>query len=244
MFGYRFVYPAMRVGRHEVYWHRPLVAWLAETGQPAVLPDAPLGYLTAYEADDRATWTSAVELWPRLLRRDLPSGGRRDAAIERTPHAHQTARSIRKLSDAWELLGEKPLPRSFARSLLAVPQTHDARGLAGRAARGGRRRRGRRARGRAGAGPARTRRGAAAARPRRPHARFADLRPHGHAPLRGDLLEDHRLSRGGPISQQEQRRLRPRRRHATPAGATTPATWTPWAITCWPTTRRRSPRPA
>ena len=26
VFGYRFVFPAMRVGRHEVYWHRPLVA--------------------------------------------------------------------------------------------------------------------------------------------------------------------------------------------------------------------------
>ena len=39
-----------------------------------------------------------------------------------TPHAHQTARSIRKLYDAWELLGEKALSRSFARSLLAAPK--------------------------------------------------------------------------------------------------------------------------
>ena len=28
-FGYRFLYPAMRVGRYEVYWHRPLVAFLS-----------------------------------------------------------------------------------------------------------------------------------------------------------------------------------------------------------------------
>ena len=27
-FGYRFLFPAMQVGRHEVYWHRPLVAFL------------------------------------------------------------------------------------------------------------------------------------------------------------------------------------------------------------------------
>ncbi|HEX4591946.1 MAG TPA: hypothetical protein VH120_18555, partial [Gemmataceae bacterium] len=27
VFGYRFVFPAMRVGKHEVYWHRPLVAY-------------------------------------------------------------------------------------------------------------------------------------------------------------------------------------------------------------------------
>ena len=28
LFGYRFLFPAMRVGRHEVFWHRPLVAYL------------------------------------------------------------------------------------------------------------------------------------------------------------------------------------------------------------------------
>src|SRR5207245_11473904 len=49
IFGYRFQYPAMRVGAHEVYWHRPLVAYLSpETDQPAVLADAPAGYVTAY----------------------------------------------------------------------------------------------------------------------------------------------------------------------------------------------------
>ena len=26
-FGYRFLFPAMCVGQHEVYWHRPLVAY-------------------------------------------------------------------------------------------------------------------------------------------------------------------------------------------------------------------------
>ena len=29
LFGYRLFYPPMRVGRHEVFWHRPLVAYLA-----------------------------------------------------------------------------------------------------------------------------------------------------------------------------------------------------------------------
>ena len=32
LFGYRFQFPAMRVGRHEVYWHRPLVAYQTEAG--------------------------------------------------------------------------------------------------------------------------------------------------------------------------------------------------------------------
>jgi hypothetical protein len=45
LFGYRLQFPAMRVGRYEVYWHRPLVAYLSHhTGQPVVLRDAPLGY--------------------------------------------------------------------------------------------------------------------------------------------------------------------------------------------------------
>src|SRR5262249_34790603 len=29
LFGYRVQFPAMRVGRYEVYWHRPLIAHLA-----------------------------------------------------------------------------------------------------------------------------------------------------------------------------------------------------------------------
>ncbi len=37
-FGYRFQFPAMQVGRHEVYWHRPLVAyWNAAAAAPEVL---------------------------------------------------------------------------------------------------------------------------------------------------------------------------------------------------------------
>ena len=48
LFGYRFQFPAMRVGRHELYWHRPLAAFLAETSdRVTVLLDGPTGYLTA-----------------------------------------------------------------------------------------------------------------------------------------------------------------------------------------------------
>ncbi|HEY2147161.1 MAG TPA: hypothetical protein VGH32_04445, partial [Pirellulales bacterium] len=68
-FGYRFLYPAMRVGAHEVYWHRPLVAWLGGDGEQVhVLPDALLGYLTAYRADHPQP-AKPIELWPRLLHR-------------------------------------------------------------------------------------------------------------------------------------------------------------------------------
>src|SRR5205807_6407066 len=38
LFGYRFMFPPMRVGTYEIYWHRPLVAYASpETGQAAVL---------------------------------------------------------------------------------------------------------------------------------------------------------------------------------------------------------------
>ena len=68
-FGYRFQYPAMRLGRHEIYWHRPMVAYLdVKTGQASLLADAPLGYLTAYDAE-KPDPAEAIELWPRLLRR-------------------------------------------------------------------------------------------------------------------------------------------------------------------------------
>jgi Peptidase family M28 len=121
-FGYRFVYPAMRVGLREVYWHRPLVAWLSEDGQQCnLLPDAPLGYLTAYRADHPQP-AKAIELWPRLLRR-----GPHEAAVsacdpEHDQHYRRTTVNIHKLLDAWQLLGRQPLERSFARQLLTLPR--------------------------------------------------------------------------------------------------------------------------
>jgi hypothetical protein len=121
LFGYRFVFPAMRVGRYEVYWHRPLAACLShETNQPALVPSAPTGYLTAYNAE-KPDLDRPVELWPRLLRRE----GHADA-VELFDHVHdehqnQTARNVRKLLDARELLG-RPLPPSFARHLLTLPR--------------------------------------------------------------------------------------------------------------------------
>jgi hypothetical protein len=125
LFGYRFQYPAMRVGRHEVYWHRPLVAYLsAETGRPAVLPDAPLGYLTAYQAE-RPDLSQPVELWPRLLQREPYL-----TALQIFDHAHdfhqfRTSLNVRKLLDAQFLFGGRPVPRSFARQLLTCPK-HDS----------------------------------------------------------------------------------------------------------------------
>jgi hypothetical protein len=122
LFGYRFQFPAMRVGLHEIYWQRPLVAYLsAETDRPAVLAKAPIGYLTAYRAD-RANPSRPIELWPRLLRRRPHVD-----AVELFEHLqehrpHQTTLNVRKLLDTRELLGGRLLPRSFARQLLTLPK--------------------------------------------------------------------------------------------------------------------------
>ncbi len=138
VFGYRFVFPAVRVGQHEIYWHRPLVAYhCPETDQPKVLADAPLGYLTAYATGPnghngsptprsayqvtKEALQNPVELWPRLHRRPLP--------LASLPLYHQsgkgptTARNIRKLFDAFHLRGNQPLPRSLASHLMTL--AHD-----------------------------------------------------------------------------------------------------------------------
>ncbi|HEX5270215.1 MAG TPA: hypothetical protein VFW33_07010, partial [Gemmataceae bacterium] len=121
LFGYRFVFPAMRVGRHEVYWHRPLAACLSrETNAPVLLPSAPLGYLTAYDAE-KPDLAEPVELWPRLLRRE----GHADA-VELFDHSHaarphQTAMNVRKLLDTRGMMGG-PVPQTFARRLISIPK--------------------------------------------------------------------------------------------------------------------------
>ena len=122
-FGYRFLFPAMRVGRHEVFWHRPLAAFLSPaTGQAEVLPVALPGYLTAHPVDPPGAEPS-VELWPRrpdrLAYRSVIEGF---SEVHGHP-AHQAALNIRKLMDAWRLMERRPLPRSFARHLLTVPKS-------------------------------------------------------------------------------------------------------------------------
>jgi hypothetical protein len=122
LFGYRFQWPAMCVGRHEVYWHRPLVAYLSgRTGEPVVLPEAPLGYLTAYRAD-RPDLARPVELWPRPLQRGPHLEAVRLFAHATDPRPYQTTRNVHKLLDARRLFGRRPLPRSLARRLLTLPK--------------------------------------------------------------------------------------------------------------------------
>jgi hypothetical protein len=62
-FGYRFFYPPMQVGKHTVFWHRPLVAyWDGRQQAPRVMECGLNGCLVAAAANG----TDRVELWPRM----------------------------------------------------------------------------------------------------------------------------------------------------------------------------------
>lgn len=118
LFGYRFLFPAMRVGKHEVYWHRPIVAFISsKTGETEILAESLLGYMTAYdfESPDLA---NPIELWPRLYRRKTHLLAIHEIDCKHDHYAHQTAYNIINLLDHFEKLGGKPLPYDFARHLI------------------------------------------------------------------------------------------------------------------------------
>jgi hypothetical protein len=123
VFGYRFVFPAMHVGRHEIYWHRPLVAYLDHhKDRPALIDSAPLGYLTAYGPEE------TLELWPRLLRRDAHVANVESFVHLKETPPHRTMINVFKLLDAWQRRNHEPLPRDIARSLLTIPKRHTLEG--------------------------------------------------------------------------------------------------------------------
>jgi hypothetical protein len=120
LFGYRFQYPALRVGRHEAYWHRPLVAFRdPHSGKATVIADAPLGYLTAYPTRE-PDLARPVELWPRLLRRQPYLDALEAFKHSTDPHAPQITTSACLILGARRTLG-RPLPRTLAGRLRVHP---------------------------------------------------------------------------------------------------------------------------
>ena len=121
LFGYRFVFPPMRVGRYEVFWHRPLVAFQPSgSGRAVVLHDSPLGVLSASLAGS-SNRQAPIELWPQLLARAPYVAAATLFTRSDDPRPHQTARNCRKLLEARACLGDAPLQRSFARTVLTAP---------------------------------------------------------------------------------------------------------------------------
>lgn len=123
-FGYRIYYPPMRVGKYEVFWHLPLVSYLdPETRAPKLLDDAPLGYLTAYDATSPGI-SKPVELWPELQRRPefiASVWGYKKAYGQRD---HQISLNAFKLMTVWDFIGKRPLPWDFARHITVIPKGH------------------------------------------------------------------------------------------------------------------------
>ncbi len=120
VFGYRFQFPAMRVGSYEVYWHRPLAACLShKTGEPVVIRSAPPGYMAAYRVESPDP-SRPLGLWPRILRREEHLAAVSLFEHGEDEHPHQTALNLRKLLDACCSRGRRTIPRAFARQLLSA----------------------------------------------------------------------------------------------------------------------------
>jgi hypothetical protein len=120
LFGYRFFYPPMRAGFYNIYWHRPLVAYLSsKTDSVEIETDTLSGYLAGYHQDDKEM-SSPVELWPRFLRRVSYLSALHDFNTKNDHYSHQTSKNILSLFDSWLKHGRKPLTRSYAHKLLNV----------------------------------------------------------------------------------------------------------------------------
>ena len=216
LFGYRFQFPAMRVGRHEVYWHRPLVAYRDCRGRAAMSARCP-ARLPHRLRRDKPQLDKPIELWPRLLHRRAAatavSTSSHQGKATRTPIVLATCASC---STPASNAASKPLPRSLARQHCRAPRTR--RSKAGSTSCPASRwppsvhELSNRAEHRCRSGVAR---------------RCRDSLTYGRTatrPFEVRLLEDDRRAlREGTLSQQEQRRLRPRRRHAAADCRTTTA---------------------
>ena len=118
LFGYRFFYPPMRFGEHELYLHRPLVAFVARESDDVVIKAESLyGYITGYHDDDRLK-CNPVELWPRMQKRELYLSALHDFNTINDHYVHQTSLNIISLFESWEMSDRKSLKRSFAQNIL------------------------------------------------------------------------------------------------------------------------------
>ncbi|MEI7490697.1 MAG: M28 family peptidase [Bacteroidota bacterium] len=120
LFRYRFYFPPMQAGRHEIFWHRPIVSCVdTATSKPMVFPDLLHGYFTAY---DTVTPDPAkpIELWPRMMERQPHTSILKHFLSEHDRYKHLTAFNLMTLLDVQELLGVPSLEKDFARHLIRI----------------------------------------------------------------------------------------------------------------------------
>ena len=120
VFRYFFRYPTMRVGKHKVYWHRPLAAYWSREDDEAKLLNVRLpGYFTGYDYE-QPDLAHPIELYPRLLERPVYLSALRHLDETRDHYRHQTALNIHTVLDMSQLWHEPQLPRSFVRQMLRM----------------------------------------------------------------------------------------------------------------------------
>ena len=120
LFGYRFQYPPLIIESHQIYWHRPVVAYLPPNEEkPIVLPDALSGYFTAYDAE-HPDLDHPIELWPCIDKRSIAQTVIK--LFKDKTHEHKTITRVLNLLTARENLGKDKLPYSFARQILMLPE--------------------------------------------------------------------------------------------------------------------------
>ncbi|MGE5220944.1 MAG: M28 family peptidase [Omnitrophica WOR_2 bacterium] len=121
LYGYLFRFSPMRVGRSEVYWQRPLVAYLARDKKDVKLISSDLlGYLVAYQGD-HLDLARPVELWPRLESCFICGVALRDF-VGGNGYAKFNSINVINLINTWRLLNQKPLPWSFADRMVRKPR--------------------------------------------------------------------------------------------------------------------------
>jgi hypothetical protein len=120
LFGYRFFYPPMHIGEHDMYLHRPLVAFAGVQSEKAEIRSEKLfGYIAGYHDNDK-DMSHPVELWPRMLKRELYLSALHDFSSHNDHYVHQTSLNIISLLESWEKQNRIPLPRSFTHNLLNI----------------------------------------------------------------------------------------------------------------------------
>jgi hypothetical protein len=120
LFGYRFFYPPMRFGEHELFLHRPLVAFLPDgSGSAVIKNDSLTGYIACYHDDDNQM-CNPVELWPRMMKRELYLSALHDFNTKNDYFSHQTSFNIITLFESWAMNNRKSLKRTFAQNLLNI----------------------------------------------------------------------------------------------------------------------------
>lgn len=118
LFGYRFFYPPMNMGRYEIYLNRPLVGFYPEGAkEPVINPDLLHGYISCYHNDDLQR-CNPLFLWPRLRKRNRYLSAVRDFETDADYYSHQTALNIVTLLESYSMTGAKQLPATFAEHLL------------------------------------------------------------------------------------------------------------------------------